>query len=866
MSNPIEEKLQQAYGRFGARDLAGAEQLCSEILSGAPKHPDALHLLGVVRLVSGNAGAAAGLIGQALEGKPRDAALLESLGLARLAQGDGTAAETAFKQAIASGAGSGLVHMRLGMALGSQGKLPEAERAMRTAAERAPDDPDVHINLGNVLAMQGRAEEALACFRRGLALRPDSINAHYNIGTLLKGLGRHEEAVAAYHSALALDPGNPDILNNLGTVHEQAGRVGEAVECYRKALGRDPGHVHALSNLGNALRLQGRLDEAAENCEKAIAARPDFVDAVINLGTVRVEQGRHRDAQALYERAVRIDPRNAADAHRNLGMLFKTEGRTKEAIASYRKALELSSAQAAIHIDLGSALRESGDFEPAVAAYRKAIEIDPQSVTGHYNLAETLKVLGRLDQAIRTYERALEIRPDDALALNGLIHVRQHMCDWEGIDALWERLRGVMATGRTGSEVSPFSILSMPTTAAEQLASATAWARKHVEPFAAARATLGFDFSRRGVQDRARLRIGYLSWGFHRHATAYWAAELFELHDRSRYEIFAYGYGPDDQSEIRARIRSACDRFVDISSESHFTAARRIYDDGVDILVDLTGYTLGARTQIPALRPAPVQVSWFYPGTMGAQCMDYFIADPFVVPPELERFFSEKIVRLPDCYMITDRRREVSNRAPTREACGLPTEGFVFCCFNQAYKILPEVFALWMRILQAVPGSVLWLAEANRWQIDNLRREAAARGVAGERLVFATRQPLADYMIQYRHADLALDTFPYTSHTTAADALWMGCPLVACAGDTFASRVAGSVLINAGLRELIVNDFREYERKVVELAASPGKLQDLRRRLRETRDSCPLFDTPRFVRNLESAYDAMFGASPDGKK
>ncbi|HEU0290591.1 MAG TPA: tetratricopeptide repeat protein [Burkholderiales bacterium] len=859
MSNPIEEKLQQAHNHFSARDLAGAERLCNEILSGTPQHPDALHLLGVVRLVSGNAAAAAGLIGKALEGKPRDASLLETLGVARLAQGDGAAAETSFRKSIASGADSGLIHMRLGMALGAQGRFTEAENAMRTAAERAPSDSDVHVNLGNVLAAQGRAEEALASFRRGLALRPDNIDAQYNIGTLLKGLGRNEEAVTAYNSVLKLDPGNPDTLNNLGTVHEQLGRVDEAAECYRKALARDPRHVHARNNLGNALRLQGKLAEAGENCEMALAISPDFVDAVINLGTVRVDQGRLRDAQSLYERALTIDPRNTADAHRNLGTLFRSEGRNKEAIASYRRAIEAAPGQAAVHVDLGNALRDGGEFESAVTAFQRAIEIDPQLANAHFNLAETLKVLGRFDEAIFTYERTLAIRPDDTQALNGLIHVRQHMCDWNGLDALWERLRRAV-NGKSGSEVSPFSILSMPTTAAEQLACTTAWARKHVEPFAAARSSLGFDLSKPHAEDRPKLRIGYLSWGFHKHATSYWAAEVLELHDRSRHEIFCYGYGPDDRSEIRARIRNGCDRFVDIAGETHMAAARRIHDDGVDVLVDLTGYTLGARTQIAALRPAPVQVSWFYPGTMGSSSMDYFIADPYVVPPELERYFAEKIVRLPDCYMSTDRRREVSNRVPTREACGLPSEGIVFCCFNQAYKILPDVFALWMRILRAVPGSVLWLAEANRWQIESLRREAVASGVAGERLLFAARQPLADYMIQYRLADLAIDTFPYTSHTTAADALWMGCPLVTCTGETFASRVAGSVLINAGMRELIVDNFDDYERKVVELAATPGRLQELRRRLQETRDSCPLFDTPRFVKNLERAYQGMFDA------
>ncbi|HXF65901.1 MAG TPA: hypothetical protein VNK67_04265, partial [Burkholderiales bacterium] len=355
--------------------------------------------------------------------------------------------------------------------------------------------------------------------------------------------------------------------------------------------------------------------------------------------------------------------------------------------------------------------------------------------------------------------------------------------------------------------------------------------------------------------------VGYLSWGFHRHATAHLAAELFELHDRARFEITAYDCGPEDGSGVRSRIRRSCERFVDISRASHFEAARLIHGTGTDILVDLTGYTLGGRPQILALRPAPVQVSWLgYPGTLGADWVDYLVADPVVIAPGEERFYAERVLRLPHCYQVNDRRREVAERTPSREEAGLPAEGFVFCCFNQAYKITPEMFSLWMRVLAAVPGSVLWLAEPNAWAPDNLRREAQARGIAPERLVFAPRRPLAEYLVQYRLADLALDTFPYTSHTTASDALWMGCPIVTCPGETFASRVAASILRAAELPELVAGSFEDYERLAVGLATAPGRLAALRSRLRERRASCPLFDTPRLVRELEGLYERMFEA------
>jgi predicted O-linked N-acetylglucosamine transferase (SPINDLY family) len=356
-----------------------------------------------------------------------------------------------------------------------------------------------------------------------------------------------------------------------------------------------------------------------------------------------------------------------------------------------------------------------------------------------------------------------------------------------------------------------------------------------------------------------RLRVGYLSWDFHQHATSYLVAELFELHDRDRFEVFAYSYGPDDGSAIRARIRGGCEHFADVAGESFIEIAQRIRLNRIDVLVDLKGYTLGSRPQILALRPAPVQVNWLgFPGSMGTECVDYILADPFVIPEGAERHYAEKVVRLPDCYQVNDRKREISAFTPSREECGLPAAGVVFCSFNQTAKILPDVFARWMRILKAVPGSVLWLLETNRWASANLRRAATEQGVAAERLVFATRKPLPEHLARYRVADLSLDTYPYTSHTTASDALWAGCPLVTRAGETFASRVAGSILINAGMRELVTDDLAGYERRILELATSPGWLQEIRRKLQASRDSCALFDTPRFVRNLESAYETMF--------
>ena len=787
MAGMLNEKLREAFGRLNAGDAAGAERLCGEILKQAPGNADALHLLGVVRLMTGNVGDAVSLLKQAATAKP--------------------------------------------------------------------GDPAIHLNLGNAFGESGQAEEAVACYRRAIAVEPRYVDAHFNLGTLLIHGGQLEAAAAAFRSALTQAPDYADAHTNLGLVYAQLGRPEDAIACYRRALELAPAQIQAHNNLGNALQAQGRLDEAVASYERAQAIQPGHPDAYLNLGNVRARQGGFSAAQALYEKALALDP-NSADVHLNLGRLHRMQGRHNEAFAHFRRALELDPGRADACSDVAIAYRDAGKFAEAGTYFRKAISLEEREPRYCYDLAELLKVQGRFDEAAALNERALALKADFYPALGALIHARQHMCAWDGIETLWERSRSE-AIGKAGSGISPFSIMSQPGSPQEQLACARAWAEQELAPLAAERTRLGFDHSkRRGAPEK--LRIGYLSWDIHQHATSYLIAELFELHDRKRFEIYVYSFGPDDGSAIRARIRGACDRFVDVAERSHAAIAQAIYDDGVDILVDLKGYTQGSRPQIMALRPAPVQVSWLgFPGSMGADCIDYIIADPFIIPEGMDQYYSEKVVRLPDCYQINDRRREISAHAPSRAECGLPAEGMVFCCFNQAAKILPDVFASWMRILKTVPDSVLWLLEANRFAVENLRRSASGHGVAPERLVFAPRLPMADHLARYRLADLALDTYPYTSHTTASDALWAGCPLATCAGETFASRVAGSILTAAGLPELVTVSLADCERLVLELAVTPGKLRGLRRKLEANRDSCALFDTPRFVRNLEHAYEEM---------
>lgn len=595
---------------------------------------------------------------------------------------------------------------------------------------------------------------------------------------------------------------------------------------------------------------------AAESYRRSLRIEPDYLPSLYNLGLVLHEGGRFEEAEACFRRVIAIEPGDV-DALFHLGALLFRRMRLEEAEQTFRRALHDAPDNPHLWMrlgEVGAARLTENSLREAAECFRRASELQPDLADAHFNLGAVRGLEGRHDQARQAYEAALRLDPGSVAIRAGLLTEMQQLCDWSRFEEL-SGLQRRAAVEQPERPPHPFGLLSIPSTPEEQLACA----KGHSRPLSAAATR-----ERRRLNPRfdpapkARLRIGYLSAEFHAHATAYLAAELFELHDRRRFEVYAYSYGPEDHSAIRARLRRGFDRFTDVRALPHAEAAAAIHADAVDILVDLKGYTIHARPEIVALRPAPVQVSYLgYPGTMGADFIDYLVGDRFVTPAARADDYSEKLVVMPDSYQVNDRHRPVG-ATPARQALGLPAGGIVFCCFNQSYKILPEVFAAWMRLLKAVPGSVLWLLEWNPWAAQNLRREAGAQGADPRRLVFAPLLPLAEHLGRLPAADLFLDTFPYTAHTTGSDALWAGLPLLTCAGETFASRVAAGLLNAVGLPELVTRSLADYEALALRLARDPGALAALRERLARTRDTAPLFDTPKFVRHLEAAYEIMW--------
>jgi protein O-GlcNAc transferase len=471
------------------------------------------------------------------------------------------------------------------------------------------------------------------------------------------------------------------------------------------------------------------------------------------------------------------------------------------------------------------------------------------------------------DKAFECYRQAVATAPGYYPARISLLHHLQRRCEWGNLKPAIQKIRKVVREGPATqrNHPSPFMFLALPgTTPHEQKRCAEKYIQLECPPqtVSALRDKLAFDSSR---PPNEKIHIGYLSEDFRQHAVSHQMVEVIERRDRSRFHITAFSYGPDDGSRIRKRIEKAFDSFVDITDKDHEDAAREIHSRHIDILVDLTAYAGSTRSAVLALRPAPIQVNFLgYPGTMGADFVDYLIADKFIIPAELQRFYTEKVVWLPDCYMPNDRSRPLPS-APSRAECGLPENGFVFCCFNQSYKFTPEVFDIWCRLLKSVPDSVLWLSAPSPVAETNLRREAETRGVSSERIIMANKlETVEAHLARLQCADLFLDTLPYNAHATCSDALWMGLPVITCAGETFPSRVAGSMLTAMGVPELITYNLNDYHQLALDLANDRNRLDSIRRKIVANRDSSPLFDSEKFTRNLERAYVQMISQAESG--
>jgi len=694
---------------------------------------------------------------------------------------------------------------------------------------------------------------------QSLTESPDHSEAVYLLGVIAHGKGELEKACKLFDDAEALAPDNAVYTNALGEAQLALGRPLIAMTSFRRAIELRPDYERAHNNLGLVLYARGDLVAAASSFVEALRINPRYATAHNNFGAVLQAQGRHGGAVTHFREAIKERP-EYAEAHFNIGSALQARGDNVAAIASFREAIRIRPSYAKAHFHLGEVLSLIRHDHDALASYETAVRLQPDDVEMLGKLGMLLVMKKDWPGAIAALERAAALKPDDPKPFANLFEAKQQTCDWRtyhaDLDRLWTDAEDQIAADET-TTVLPFHALLLPWEPDRLLAIARSHSEIWVEHNR--KQGLSLDTPRRTFRpQRTRLRIGYLSADYCDHPIGHLLHGFFGRHDRDRFEVFAYAFGPSDDSSYRRRIASECEQFVDISHHSNLEIARRIAADGIDILVDLMGHTGINRIGALAFKPAPIQVSFLgMLGTMGASFIDYLITDSVVTPPELAPFFTEQFVTLPFSYLIAEPEPDFQAGEVTRSELGLPEDAFVYCCFNSSFKIEPKTFDLWMRILSQVPYSVLWLYSRGEVVEENLRHEAAARGVDPNRLIFAPFLPRQEHVRRHQAADLFLDTLTYNAAATASLALQLGLPVLTCLGDTFASRVCTSLLTTVGLPELIAPDVATYERIAVGLAGSPQDIRRLRGWLEATKSTSPLFDTPRFVHNLESAYSEM---------
>lgn len=866
-----------------AKDRHAEAGLCYEkALAINPADTKALINLGFVQTELGRPAQAAMSLRKAVALAPDDFDACYLLAIACELCAHIDEAITWFQRALDIQPTSELVHRDLGRALSRSGNFVQAREVLEQGICLHPDSADLQVCLGNLLLEQRQPAQAITCFQHALSKGCTEAGVHAGLGTAHHSLGQLEQAMASYRNAIRLAPQDALLQRRLATLLLQQGDVDTAIDGYRQAIALDPEHASTYAELGEALRLKGDLTGAMAHFNDALARQPDLAPAHNGLGAVLGARGQFADALSSFEKAIALAPDFAealgnrsntllrlnrpeealADAEKaaslcptdsrllnQWGLVLHQLGRCEQALEKYDVALASSPMFVEALNNRGNVLADMGRLVDAEASHARAVAISGDYAQAHFNRGNVLRRSGRMEDALASYARALALQPDLPFLFGNWLHLKMQACDWTGLARDFEELE--RRIDDANQIFNPFTLISTHLTPAQHRRAVEAYARRQF-PVAPQREWPP------GAAAGQRIRLGYFSADFHEHATAYLMAELFEQHDRDKFELYAFSFGPVAKSTMRTRLENAFDHFLVVNSKSDAEIAAKARDLRIDIAVDLKGYTQNARPGIFASRAAPVQVSYLgYPGSLGTSCIDYIIADEVLVPKEHQEFYSEKVVYLPDSYQVNDSRRPISTRSVTREAVGLPHDGFVFCCFNNSFKITPDIFDVWMRLLQKVAGSVLWLLDDNPLATKHLRGHARDRGVTEDRLVFSPRIPLPEHLARHRLADLFLDTLHCNAHTTASDALWAGLPVLTCIGETFASRVASSLLVAVDLQELVTHSLEEYEAKALALAGGEMDLASLRTRLEKHRIRAPLFNARLFAKHIESAFSQM---------
>jgi predicted O-linked N-acetylglucosamine transferase (SPINDLY family) len=709
-------------------------------------------------------------------------------------------------------------------------------------------------------ARDGNHAAAIVLYRQTIAQEPNHVEAHSFLGSSLREQGDLVGAIASYGKALALEPRSAEIRVHLAEAQRRLGLLDSAIETCSQVIVLDRGNAEAHLIRGLSRQSGSDTTGAIDDIREAARLRGTSAATFKILGGTLMDAGRIAEAIESLETAAALDP-NDYEIFRLLGGCHQATGHVRQAIEGYRKAIALNPKYALTYVHLAGILCLAGESETALAAARIAIRLAPDMPGAYFNLAVALETAGQPSDAIAAYAEALRYKPDFGGALFAKCMLMRQDCIWDDIESAEALAQSL--TYKSGEPATPFGVMPMTGALADLHLCNSVYAR-HMSR--CARPALASYAPRPIARRSEKIRVGYLSADFRDHATAALLVEVLEAHDKSRFETFGYSIGRTDAHPVTHRILKSLDHFIDLNTLSHVQAAERIRADDIDLLIDLKGYTFQSRCEILVNRPAPIQVNYLgYPTTMGADFIDYIVADRIVAPYAHEAFYTEKIVHLPNSYQSNDRKRKIGDYLPSRAECGLPEQGFVFCCFNANYKLNGRIFDVWMRLLNQTPGSVLWLLASNERAPENIRKEAASRGVDPSRIVFAPKLPGEDHLARMWLGDLFLDTLPVGAHTTASEALWTGLPVLTCIGEAFPGRVGASLLEAVGLPELITPTLDVYEATALRLARDPAQIADLKARLRELRKTAPLFDTARYVRNYEAALLKMIELRDQGE-
>lgn len=736
----------------------------------------------------------------------------------------------------------------LGLIAAQKGDYHLGEHLINKSIELDASVGDKYKNRGLIRQHQGRFGEALEDYLLAKQLMPDSLDLDYNCGSVLLAMQQYHRALELFNSLVDKGYVNELVYNDRASALHECGQIEAAIASYDEAIRLNPMYVEAYYNKGLLAQSQKQNEIALSLFAKSIELNPNNAQAHNNMGIVLDTLFDFASAIKCYEKAIALDP-EYVEAYANIGNALASLKQLESAVKYYDKAIELKKGVSEVYNNRANALAELDRHSEALLDYDRSIEYKPEYADAHSNKGMALYEMRRHEEAIASYQDALKLKPDFEYLFGLRLHTKMIIANWDNYHQELDELRARITSGERAS--TPFPVLSLFDDPHIQRLTAEIYSK---DKFVVSNLLGPLDRKNKNK----KIKIGYFSADFRIHAVSILMAGVFEFHDKDKFELIGFSFGPSENDFMRVRVGTAFDEFIDVSTMADVDVAQLARERGIDIAVDLTGFTQHNRTQIFAHRAAPIQVNYLgYPGTMGANYYDYIIADKVVIPESDQQFYVEKVAYLPFCYQPNDVRREISDKHFSRDELGLPKDAFVFCSFNNNFKINPDIYRVWMNILNQVPHSVLWLLEDNPSALSNLKIEAEKLGVNVSRIIFAKRLPLDQHLARHRAADIFLDTLPYNAHTTASDALWAGLPVLTRIGKSFQGRVAASLLEAIGLPELITKTDDEYVALAVELSKNSTLLMQLKSRLIQNRLQTPLFDTKKSTLGLECLYEKM---------